>query len=87
MLTPASRRSKEVTSYLRLQHFQLSDAFLCQDCNAIGNSAQQCPACASEVLMNLAVVLNRADDVPGNVFSSLPTFAAGSSMQGSALAA
>jgi hypothetical protein len=87
MLTPVSRRSREVTSYLRLQHFPLSNAYLCQDCNAIGNCANQCPACASEVLMSLAVILDRADDVPVGMFSSLPTLTAASSPQGPALAA
>jgi ferredoxin len=42
-----------------LQHIPLSSAYLCQDCNSIGNCARQCPACASEVLMSLAGVLNR----------------------------
>jgi hypothetical protein len=37
--------------------------------------------------MNLAVILNRADEVPGAVFSSLPTFAASSSIHSPALAA
>ena len=42
-----------------LQHIPLSAAYLCQDCNSIGNCARQCPACASEVLMSLSGVLNR----------------------------
>jgi hypothetical protein len=42
-----------------LQHIPLTSAYLCQDCNSIGNCARQCPACASEVLMSLAGVLNR----------------------------
>ena len=42
-----------------LQHIPLSSAYLCQDCNSIGNCARQCPACASEVLMSLSAVLNR----------------------------
>ena len=44
---------------LLLQHIPLDSAYLCPDCNSIGNSARQCPACASEVLMNLSGVLNR----------------------------
>ena len=87
MLTPALRRSSEDRSYLKLQHFPLTNAYLCQDCNAIGNCANQCPACASEVLMSLAVVLNRADDMPAVHFPSLPAFAASSSLNGPALAA
>ena len=42
-----------------LQHIPLISAYLCQDCNSIGNCARQCPACASEVLMSLSGVLNR----------------------------
>jgi len=42
-----------------LQHIPLTSAYLCQDCNSIGNCARQCPACASEVLLSLSAVLNR----------------------------
>jgi hypothetical protein len=42
-----------------LQHIPLVSAYLCPNCNSIGNSARQCPACASEVLMSLSGVLNR----------------------------
>lgn len=87
MLTPALRRSNGVASYLKLQHFPLTSAYLCQDCNAIGNNANQCPACASEVLMSLSVVLNRGDEVPAAQFHTLPVLAARSSLNGSALAA
>jgi primosomal protein N' len=43
-----------------MQHIPLTHAYLCQDCNSIGNCAQHCPACASEALMGLSGVLNRA---------------------------
>jgi hypothetical protein len=42
-----------------MQHFPLKSAYLCQDCNAVGNNAMNCPACASSVVMNLASVLDR----------------------------
>jgi hypothetical protein len=42
-----------------LQYIPLMSAYLCQDCDCVGNSATQCPACASTALMNLASVLNR----------------------------
>ena len=42
-----------------VQHIPLGGAYLCQDCDAVGNNAAHCPACASEVLMCLASVLNR----------------------------
>jgi len=87
MLSPALRRSNNVASYLKLQHFPLTSAYLCQDCNAIGNCANQCPACASEVLMSLSAVLNRADDMPATEFAVMPAYAASSTLSGSALAA
>jgi hypothetical protein len=59
MLFLISRRSGERLPTPLLQHIPLSSAYLCQDCNSIGNCANQCPACASEVLMSLSVVLNR----------------------------
>jgi hypothetical protein len=40
-------------------HIPLASAYLCQDCNCVGNCSTQCPACASTVLMNLSSVLNR----------------------------
>jgi ferredoxin len=43
-----------------MQHIPLQTAYLCQDCNSIGNCATQCPACASTVLMSLSSVLDRA---------------------------
>ena len=46
-------------TFATMQHIPLTSAYLCQDCNCVCNSAEQCPACASEVLMGLARVLNR----------------------------
>jgi len=37
--------------------FPLSESFLCQDCNMVGNCSTQCPACASSALMSLNNVL------------------------------
>jgi hypothetical protein len=42
-----------------MQHIPLASAYLCPDCNCIGNCASQCPACASPVLLALANVLDR----------------------------
>lgn len=47
-------------------HIPLTNAYLCQDCNSIGNCSTQCPACASTVLMNLSSVLNREVDAVVN---------------------
>ncbi len=44
---------------LSIQYMPLANAYLCEDCNCVGNCAEQCPACASEALMGLAGVLNR----------------------------
>ena len=40
-------------------HFPLASAYLCQDCNSVGNCAMKCPACASTVLLSLSTVLDR----------------------------
>ena len=45
--------------YHMMQHFPLEAAYLCQDCNSVGNNSRNCPACASGVLMSLAGVLDR----------------------------
>ncbi len=43
-------------------HIPLTAAYVCLDCNSVGNCAMQCPACASTMLMGLAGVLNREVD-------------------------
>jgi hypothetical protein len=45
-----------------MNHIPLKTAYLCQDCDAVGNNAMQCPACASQVLMGLAGVFDRKED-------------------------
>lgn len=87
MLPSASRKPSDAESYLMLQHFPLSRAYLCQDCNSIGNSANQCPACASEVLMNLSAVLDRDDNMIASQYSTFPARASISAHAGPALAA
>jgi hypothetical protein len=88
MLSTASRRSGDAASYLMLQHFPLSSAYLCQDCSSIGNNANQCPACASEVLMSLSAILNRDETMMTDTqFSSLPTLTVATRRSGSAWAA
>jgi hypothetical protein len=52
----------EQMTLISMQHIPLTSAYLCQDCNSVGNSAVQCPACASEALMGLSGVLNREPD-------------------------
>ena len=38
----------------------LENAFLCLDCDRIGDDAKRCPACLSEALLGLDAVLNRS---------------------------
>jgi hypothetical protein len=67
-----------------LQYIPLMSAYLCQDCDCVGNSATQCPACASTALLNLASVLNR------NEFEAeiaMPSFAYTAAASSTALAA
>jgi hypothetical protein len=57
------------------QHIPLTAAYLCQDCDSVGNSAMRCPACASEVLLGLAGVLDRKAEVESTLFL-IPSLAA-----------
>jgi hypothetical protein len=58
------------------QYIPLAGAYLCQDCDSIGNSAMQCPACASEVLMSLAAVFDRKETVVEAKLFQFPALAA-----------
>jgi hypothetical protein len=55
----SEKTADERKPFAKMQHIPLKFAYLCQDCNSVGNSAEKCPACASEVLMCLSGVLNR----------------------------
>jgi hypothetical protein len=46
-----------------MSHIPLSSAYLCQDCDQVGNSSMQCPACASEALVGLAGLFRRREEV------------------------
>jgi len=50
------------------EHIPLEHAYLCQDCESVGNNAKKCPACASAVLMCLASVLNREHVYAANLW-------------------
>src|SRR5712672_2880206 len=77
MLSLISKRTGERMPTKSLQHMPLTSAYLCQDCNSIGNCARQCPACASEVLMGLAGVLNReVEDAVQPNYSYVPALVA-----------
>lgn len=67
----------KIMTYPSMQHMPLSHAYLCQDCNCIGNCAKQCPACASEALMGLDSILNRkAEERPQIAYSRVGALAA-----------
>jgi tRNA(Ile2) C34 agmatinyltransferase TiaS len=44
---------------LNMEYMHINSAYLCPDCNSIGNNSQRCPACTSTMLLSLASVLNR----------------------------
>ncbi len=46
-------------TFATMQHIPLACAYLCQDCNCVGNCPHQCPACASVVLLGLSGILDR----------------------------
>jgi hypothetical protein len=58
------------------QYIPLTSAYLCQDCDSVGNSSMQCPACASEVLMGLAGVLDRKKKLEESKLLLFPALAA-----------
>ena len=60
--TGCNDREEEMKKFVSMQHMPLTSAYLCQDCNCVGNCAMQCPACASTALMGLAAVLDRAEE-------------------------
>jgi ferredoxin len=67
----------EQMKFVSMQHIPLTHAYLCQDCNSIGNCAQHCPACASEALMGLAGVLDRKPEQAIEIgFARLPALVA-----------
>jgi hypothetical protein len=61
-----------------MQHIPLVTAYLCQDCNSIGNCATQCPACASVVLLGLSGILNRKEEIKTEISNvrQMPAYAA-----------
>jgi hypothetical protein len=40
----------------------LAEAFLCSDCEAVGNSARRCPRCQSEALFAVSRAIPRHHD-------------------------
>jgi hypothetical protein len=68
---------------MTLQHIPLRSAYLCQDCDCVGNSSVQCPACASMVLMSLSSVLDREAPASERALTyTFPMALVGSSLAG-----
>lgn len=65
---------EEEMKFVSMQHMPLTNAYLCQDCNCVGNNAMQCPACASTALMGLAAILNREEEVRMSMTSTHTLF-------------
>jgi len=59
-----------------MNHIPLNSAYLCQDCNAVGNSSMRCPACASQALLGLAGVFDREEWNREAILSMIPGLAA-----------
>ncbi len=60
----------------RLNYIPLNQAYLCQDCNAVGNDSTYCPACASKALLGLARVFDRPETVSTAKVLLFPEWAA-----------
>ena len=58
------------------QHIPLTAAYLCQDCDCVGNNSMYCPACSSSVLMGLAGVLDRREEIVAAKLLQFPALAA-----------
>ena len=58
-----------------MNHIPLNSAYLCQDCDAVGNSAMRCPACASGALMGLAGVFDRQEWNRESILAMIPALA------------
>lgn len=61
MLSLIAKRTGDAVPSSMPLHIPLASAYLCQDCNCVSNSSRRCPACASEVLLGLAGILNREE--------------------------
>lgn len=42
-----------------MSHFSLTAAYLCPDCEVVGDNSRQCACCGSRALLSLANALNR----------------------------
>ncbi|MGD0829821.1 MAG: hypothetical protein ABR907_02680 [Terracidiphilus sp.] len=58
------------------EYIPLTNAYLCQDCDSVGNNSMRCPACASEVLLGLAGVFGRVEEAQTSNLVQFPKLAA-----------
>jgi hypothetical protein len=68
--------SGEFMESATVNHFPLNSAYLCQDCDTVGNNGTQCPACASHALMGMAVVFGRKEGIVDSNLFLVPALAA-----------
>jgi coenzyme F420-reducing hydrogenase gamma subunit len=60
-------------AYSNMDYIPLRSAYLCPDCNTIGNCATQCPACASRALMGLSAILDREVEQESKPLAQMPS--------------
>lgn len=60
MLRMQARTEGEVMR-AKPEHFPLSAAFLCTDCDCIGSTPEHCAGCGSVAILKLAPILNREE--------------------------
>lgn len=78
-LSSKSRNSlwDERMTIATMLHIPLASAYLCPNCNCIGNCSRQCPACASPSLLSLANALDRVPEEDAqNGYEQMPYLAA-----------
>jgi hypothetical protein len=44
---------------IQTQHFPLSKAYLCENCQCVGNRSESCACCGSRSILSLGSILNR----------------------------
>ncbi len=79
MLSLITKRTGDPMPSPTSLHIPLASAYLCQDCNCVSNCSRRCPACASEVLMGLASVLDReevVEAIPQTSYTYFPSMVA-----------
>lgn len=55
-------RLREVTVMRKSTFVNLADAYLCSDCEAVGDSAIRCPRCQSNALFAITRAIHRHND-------------------------